>query len=479
MRVLYIIIINLFFLGQTTAQDIDNCYQKYLQKGNETLEEDRLHSEQIGQALKFFRLAAACALSKREKLEINERVSKTKILYTSALKAERIKAIYLKDRLVGLGRKNQELIDAFYFYEDKFAVAYKGDQYGYINKKGEVVIDYRYEEAENFEDGFAKVKKYGKKYWIDTLGKEYRLAESLKELSREVLALDLSGQDFDTFPLEILNHPQLKILKLSNSRIPLIPNEISKLKKLEVLYFKYNTELKGWDGEDSSMLSLPENIGALQQLKELNFIGNNLDSLPESIGQLLNLEVLRLRSNNLKTLPKSIGLLDKLKILDLADNNFRELPNDIFQLQKLEILDLSNNKLESLDRIGQLQKLEVLGLNFNWFMSLPESIVQLPRLRVLEIRSNNIVNLSESIGQLHNLEILSLSHNYIEHLPESIGQLSKLEYLSLQSNKLSSLPVGVYRLKKLQEVELKGVNLTDEVKKNLKDQMPWCKFIWD
>ena len=38
----------------------------------------------------------------------------------------------------------------------------KSGLYGYINEKGEVVIPFRYEEAEKFLNGFAKVKREGK-----------------------------------------------------------------------------------------------------------------------------------------------------------------------------------------------------------------------------------------------------------------------------------------------------------------------------
>jgi len=67
-----------------------------------------------------------------------------------------------------------KLINAFYFYDGKLALALKEVQfiprrsryilhvkrYGFINKEGRAVIDYKYEKAEQFDyTGFAKVKK--------------------------------------------------------------------------------------------------------------------------------------------------------------------------------------------------------------------------------------------------------------------------------------------------------------------------------
>ena len=76
--------------------------------------------------------------------------------------------------------KNKNIIDAFYFYDEKFALSYKEKSgrgvYGFINKEGETVIDFKYQEAESFsKKGYAKVKKEDIEYWIDTVGNEYKL----------------------------------------------------------------------------------------------------------------------------------------------------------------------------------------------------------------------------------------------------------------------------------------------------------------
>ena len=47
----------------------------------------------------------------------------------------------------------------------------KDGKYGYINEKGEVVIQPKYEFANQFYDGLASVKIEGKKGFIDKGGK--------------------------------------------------------------------------------------------------------------------------------------------------------------------------------------------------------------------------------------------------------------------------------------------------------------------
>jgi hypothetical protein len=46
-----------------------------------------------------------------------------------------------------------------------------GIKYGFINKKGEVVIDFKYDDAGNFKENYCKVNLYGLFGFIDTTGK--------------------------------------------------------------------------------------------------------------------------------------------------------------------------------------------------------------------------------------------------------------------------------------------------------------------
>lgn len=47
------------------------------------------------------------------------------------------------------------------------------NQYGYVNKKGEIVIAAQFDEAGDFEKGYALVKKDGKSFYINTEGKVF------------------------------------------------------------------------------------------------------------------------------------------------------------------------------------------------------------------------------------------------------------------------------------------------------------------
>ena len=81
-------------------------------------------------------------------------------------------------------------------------------------------------------------------------------------------------------------------------------------------------------GLKNLLLSLPESIGNLTLLRDLNLSYNRLKSIPESIGKLESLEYLYLNNNELEILPELMGDLSLLKIIELYNNKFpKELPH--------------------------------------------------------------------------------------------------------------------------------------------------------
>jgi len=61
--------------------------------------------------------------------------------------------------------------DDFYFHEG-LARSYKCDKWGFIDKKGIVVIPYIYDRAEDFHEGFARVWRNEKWGFVDNTGQE-------------------------------------------------------------------------------------------------------------------------------------------------------------------------------------------------------------------------------------------------------------------------------------------------------------------
>ncbi len=397
--------------------------------------------------------------------------------------------------------KNKRIIGQLDFYANRFALAYRnmgyqGGRYGFIDKLGHTRIEFKYQEAEPFDDrGFARVvDDRSGVYLIDTAGTEYPLAKGLGELNAKTRALDLRGQPLDSFPMQLLEQENLQVLLLGKTGLSALPSEIGQLANLTYL-----------DVSENQLRQLPPEIGALQGLTHLDASVNRLEAIPEEIGGLDTLLDLNLQRNDLQTLPNSMGQLTRLQRLDLYGNTLRMLPESILNLtalkflnlsrnyvapsaavltgidalEQLEILDLSNNyQLSELPpAIGRLRRLTDLDLSYTNITRLPSDMSGLTQLRRLDWSNVDTVLLEPSIGQLTGLESfklisvntiiglpqigrlrqlkeLDLTSNYLPVLPSEIGQLTKLTVLELPGNQLQALPSEFGNLRRLERLDL-------------------------
>lgn len=129
--------------------------------------------------------------------------------------------------------------------------------------------------------------------------------------------------------------------------------------------FEIDINSTSLDLSSKRILVLPNEIGLLKELKELNLKSNLLHNLPNEIGQLTNLKILNLESNELSNLPVEIGKLINLEKLNISTNDISCFPNSISNLVNLKELDFSiNKKIEKLpDGIDNLVNLEKLIAN--------------------------------------------------------------------------------------------------------------------
>jgi Leucine-rich repeat (LRR) protein len=136
--------------------------------------------------------------------------------------------------------------------------------------------------------------------------------------------------------------------------------------------------------QSNQLISLPESIGDLKNLTDLNIERNRIRILPRSIGKLknlvslsagsnrlvaipkeigdLNLTGLWLDNNELKTIPHSIGYITTLTELCLQDNELTFLPSSLEKLSSLTVFYCHNNKLAALPSLVSMRKLTVRGL---------------------------------------------------------------------------------------------------------------------
>jgi len=98
---------------------------------------------------------------------------------------------------------------------------------------------------------------------------------------------------------------------------------------------------------ENFLVELPNSIGRMKRLNNLNVDRNALISLPPDIGNLTNLGVLSLRDNKLTKLPNELGNCAALHVLDVSGNRLQYLPYSLVNLQ-LKAVWLSENQAQPL-----------------------------------------------------------------------------------------------------------------------------------
>ncbi|KAK1385741.1 hypothetical protein POM88_023476 [Heracleum sosnowskyi] len=253
--------------------------------------------------------------------------------------------------------------------------------------------------------------------------------------------------EFSYIPSSIFGKmPALRVLDMSNASIKYLPPSVVKLMKLEKLI------LKGCE----HLMEMPHNIGVLGTLNELDLSGcKSLVKLPESLSKLRFLNKLILSGcEDLMEIPDDIGELWVLEELDLsACKRLVKLPESISKLRFLNRLNLSGceHLMEIPDNIGfDLKELDLSGCKS--LVKLPESTCKLRFLKKLNLSGcGKFAEIPESFEFPPNLETLNISDcTRLTKLPESVGKLTCLQELNLSGcTNLNELPESIRFLERL------------------------------
>lgn len=182
--------------------------------------------------------------------------------------------------------------------------------------------------------------------------------------------------------------------------------------------------------DGTAIRELPVSIQHLRGLILLNLSGcNNLLNLPSVLcSSLISLKFLYLSlCSSMDKLPENIGCLKHLEELDSCDTAIRKVPESISGLKNLKLLCFHGcsrcTGLELPNLFSGLRSLTTLNLGG---CNLAEGAIP------------------DDIGDLFSLQSLDLSENNFFTIPESISQLSELTEISLfRCSKLQSLPKEV------------------------------------
>ncbi|XP_051762373.1 leucine-rich repeat and calponin homology domain-containing protein 1 isoform X3 [Ctenopharyngodon idella] len=201
--------------------------------------------------------------------------------------------------------------------------------------------------------------------------KEFPRTASNYDLTDTVEA-DLSKNRLIDIPSEVCHLVSLETLNLYHNCIRNIPDTIISLQSLTCLNISRN-----------QLSVLPACVCGLP-LRVLNASNNKLNALPESIGQLTNLMELDVSCNEITALPRHIGQLKALRELNVHRNLLCVLPEDLADLPLVKF-DFSCNKVSTIPvcyrKMTQLQSLQ---LEINPLQSPPAQICMKGKIHIFK-----------------------------------------------------------------------------------------------
>ncbi|XP_045041917.2 DISP complex protein LRCH3 isoform X9 [Desmodus rotundus] len=168
---------------------------------------------------------------------------------------------------------------------------------------------------------------------------------------------DLSRNRLSEIPIEACHFVSLENLNLYQNCIRYIPEAILNLQALTLLNISRNQlstlpvhlcnlPLKVLIASNNKLVSLPEEIGHLRHLTELDVSCNEIQTIPSQIGHLEALRDLNVRRNHLVHLPEELAELPLIR-LDFSCNKITTIPVCYRNLRHLQMIALDNNPLQS------------------------------------------------------------------------------------------------------------------------------------
>ncbi|XP_059417925.1 leucine-rich repeat and calponin homology domain-containing protein 1-like isoform X5 [Carassius carassius] len=213
--------------------------------------------------------------------------------------------------------------------------------------------------------------------------------------------LNLSTRKLKEFPRTASNYDLTDTVEadLSKNRLIDIPSEVCHLVSLETLNLYHNC-----------IRSIPDSIISLQSLTCLNISRNQLSVLPACVCGL-PLRVLNASNNKLNALPESIGQLTNLMELDVSCNEITALPRHIGQLRALRELNVHRNLLCVLPE--DLAELPLVKFDFscNKVSTIPVCYRKMAQLQSLQLENNPLQSPPAQIcmkGMIHIFKYLAM-----------------------------------------------------------------------
>ena len=226
----------------------------------------------------------------------------------------------------------------------------------------------------------------------------------------------------------------LEVIILSGcSRLKKFPEVVGNMSCMSELYLN-----------ETAIKDLPLSVECLIGLVKLDLRDcKNLSSLPNACYSSMSLKILTLSGcSKLEELPENLGNLKGLEELDLSGSAIKVLPTSIKLLKYLKELSLRGCKGLSFKSSNKLFSFSFMQQRSPDPMAMLEcSLSGLWSLTKLDLSHCNLQAIPDAFDCLSSLLILNLEGNEFIWLPKSMIQLSNLQDLFLRGcSNLRSLP---------------------------------------
>ncbi|OEE11765.1 protein kinase [Vibrio cyclitrophicus ZF205] len=276
--------------------------------------------------------------------------------------------------------------------------------------------------------------------------KRLQLSEGLTEFPLEIIELadsleilDLSGNQLSELPQELTQLTNLRIIFASNNLFTHLPDVLGSLPELEMVGFKTNqiktvseeslpAQLRWLILTDNAIEVLPNSLGERPRLQKLALAGNQLRALPESMEKLSNLELVRLSANQLTEFPEFLIKLSKLAWLAFAGNPFCKHPSCLDSVPAVSSQCYSLNQVLGQGASGVISHANWLNDDFDF-----------PQEVAVKVFKGEVT----SDGYPHDELEACLQAGHHSNLVKSIAQVDEENYLALV---MELIPSNYYNL---------------------------------
>lgn len=219
----------------------------------------------------------------------------------------------------------------------------------------------------------------------------------------------------------------------------------------EYLYKAYNSSRK--DTVKSIIALHTSNLNGISNFSNLEYLMiYEIDSLPEEISKLKKLKVLYIVNYYADKISKHISQLPTIEILSInGARNLKDFDENLYNLSNLRELYISNTrtKFETVIDFGRFRKLERLILNDNTEPLINKTIVKCKNIEYI-----SSLKINSYFEYLKKLEVLSVEHVDSKYELVCLPKIKNLEELFIQNYSLDGIDESIINIPNLRNLDI-------------------------